>query len=70
MKLTLPSINGNLNITIFLGVKTVNNQNDGRHGRFDFPEMFAILTKKKLQNTKVEVGDSIPMPPDNRPLKQ
>jgi len=70
MKLSLPSVNGNLNITIFLGVKTVNNQNDGRHGKFDFPEMFAILTKKKLQNIKVEVGDGIPMPPDNRPLKQ
>ncbi|PKC11770.1 AAA-domain-containing protein [Rhizophagus irregularis] len=70
MKLPLPSINGNLNITIFLGVKTVNNQNDGRHGKFDFPEMFTILTKKKLQNTKIEVGDNIPIPPDNRPLKQ
>ncbi|CAB4388534.1 unnamed protein product [Rhizophagus irregularis] len=70
MKLPLPSINGNLNITIFLGVKTVNNQNDGRHGKFDFPEMFTILTKKKLQSTKIEVGDNIPIPPDNRPLKQ
>ncbi|GBC05391.1 hypothetical protein RclHR1_00620031 [Rhizophagus clarus] len=70
MKLSLPSINGSLNIAIFLGLKTVNNQNDGRHGKFDFPEMFAILTRKKLQNTKVEVGESIPVPPDNRPSKQ
>ncbi|RIA82621.1 P-loop containing nucleoside triphosphate hydrolase protein, partial [Glomus cerebriforme] len=66
MKLSLPSINGSLNIAIFLGVKTVSNQSDGRHGKFDFPEMVAILTKKKLQNTKVEVGDNIPMPPDKK----
>ena len=68
MKLSLPSVHGNLNIAIFLGVKSVNNQNDGRHGKFDFPEMFTILTSK-LQNIKVEVGDNIPMPPDNRLLK-
>ncbi len=68
MKLTLPTINGNLNIAIFLGIKT-SNQNDGRHGKFDFPEMFAILTKSKLQSMKTEVGDNIPMP-DYRMLKQ
>ncbi|CAG8436460.1 4148_t:CDS:10 [Funneliformis mosseae] len=68
MKLSLSSINGNLNIAIFLGVKS-GNQNDGRHGKFDFPEMFTILTKSKLQNMKTEVGDNIPMP-DQKLLKQ
>ncbi|CAG8696841.1 3353_t:CDS:10 [Cetraspora pellucida] len=69
MKLSLSSANNDINVVVLFGGKPVS-QNDGRHGKNDTLEMYAIVSKNHLNNNvKIEIGDNISYP-DHKLLKQ